>query len=281
MTKLMSSAVGLSMELFGRPDFTRLQHQEGWCVFLNEEFIPECEIPDSHMRHFHGATLWQAQLILEQGFKAGLYHRGTQSSPCGVWGCSCRGDCLDRVHLVRGWSRHAQEVGVSGWDVPVVICIIVPRRELYRHLTLKNGTIINCWTQTPDTVIDIATRYCEIHIFADQFKRFRSLNEKWQQLVHGDLVLCRTVRGNPAFLFCDDLGAMTCGRVISTESREFDSWKRAGKTHIYRCPMCDELYSQCWPLSGAEPTPTQSTAFGQRDRHGYLVPPQPTRLPPT
>ena len=148
------------MELFGRPDFTRWQYQEGWCVFLNEEFIPECEIPDSHMRHFHGATLWQAQLILEQGFKAGLYHRGTQSSPCGVWGCSCRGDCLDRVHLVRGWSRHAQEVGVSGWDVPVVICIIVPRRGVHRHEKLKNGTIINCWMQAPDTVIDIAKHDC-------------------------------------------------------------------------------------------------------------------------
>ena len=267
------------MELFGRPDFRRWQYQNGWCVFSNKEFMAECKVPDSHMRHFHGTTLYQAQLILEQGFKAGLHHRGTQSSPCGVWGCSRRGDCLDKVHLERGWSRHAQEAGVSGWDVPVVICIIVSRREVHRHKPLENGTIINCWMQPPDTVIDIATHYCEIHIFADQYKRFRSLNEKWEQLVDGDLVLCRTTRRNPAFVFCDGKRAMTCGRVVSTESREFGSWKRASETNIYRCPMCDDLYRQGLSLSGAEPTPAESMAFGQRDLHGFLVPPQPTRSP--
>ena len=128
--------------------------------------------------------------------------------------------------------------------------------------------------QPPDTVIDIATHYCEIHIFADQYKRFRSLNEKWEQLVDGDLVLCRTTRRNPAFVFCDGKRAMTCGRVVSTESREFGSWKRASETHTYIGVLCvtsctvNVCHYQALNLHQQNPWPLANATYtGSWSRH--------------
>ena len=201
---MSQSAAALSMELFGRGDFlqTHYQNDGKWCVFSNGLYRPtscvnahtgQQSVGSSYVRHFHGTTLWQAMRILTEGFKVGLHHRGSSSSPCGIWGCTRRGDCLDRTHLVRGWSRHAGEPTVTGWDCPVVLCILVPVGSLYKHESLKNGTEVRCWKMEPGTVVDIAGQYCEVHFFADLYKRFNELYWHWQHLKRGDRVLCRSV----------------------------------------------------------------------------------------
>ena len=121
------SPAALSKKLFGTEAFTHMHYQKGgeWCVFSNRPYVRihdvdevtgQCFAAYNRVKHFHGTTLWQAQKILTQGFKTGLHQPGSASSPCGIWGCTRRGDCLDRTHLVREWSRHAGEEEVSGWD---------------------------------------------------------------------------------------------------------------------------------------------------------------------
>lgn len=265
---VMSSCISLppaalSEELFGCQDFTHMHHQKDgqWCVFSNRPHVPnthvdtvtgQCFVAGNHVKHFHGTTLWQAEQIFNEGFKIGLHHRGSASSPCGIWGCTRRGDCLDRTQLVRGWSRQAGEAAVSSWDCPVVLCLLVPQGHLYKHSELYNGTEVRCWKWEQDTLVDIGAHYCEIHFFADLYKRFRKMSEQWQQLKNGDFVMCRTVRGNPASLFTENPGPMTCGRVVSTESLEFAAWKKANGSKQYRCPKCDILHKCGQPLSGME-----------------------------
>ena len=125
----MARPVSLSQQLFGREDFTRVHFQQDrvWCLFSNMPYVLSAwtvhatgqhfvlqENPDGSMRgdmvkHVHATTLWQAGLLLNNGFEVGLHHQGTQSSPCGMWGCTRRGDCFERARLQRGWSKHAGE----------------------------------------------------------------------------------------------------------------------------------------------------------------------------
>ena len=213
----------LSMALLGRQDFKHMhfQNNNSWWVCSNGSYLPAragrvCGIEGNYVRHFHGTTLWQANLILAEGFRVGLYHKGSLSSPCGIWGCTRRGDCFDRTDLGRGWSRQAGEVALSGWDCPVVLCMMVPEHELKKHATLANGTQVRCWSHTtlscgascrfvPGTLVDIVGAYCEIHICVEVYKRFRTLNEKWQQLQQCGFVLCRAARYNPQPVAQDNL----------------------------------------------------------------------------
>ena len=248
-----STAAVFSMELFGVPGFRHMHYQSDgkWCVFSNSPYI-EDNVDGYYIRLFHGTTLWQANQILKGGFTAGLFFKGSATSPCGIWGCTRRGDTLIRTKLCRGWSRTAGEVELSGWDCPVVLCILVKQEEVWtkkERLMCKNGTRIYCMKAMPGTVIDIAGRYCEIHILADLYERFRMVREKWQLLKTGEFVLCRTVRYNPESVFEDKSRPITCGRVVSTKSYDFSAWIRAKKSHEYRCPWCDDLYSQPMPAS--------------------------------
>ena len=238
------------------------QNDRKWCVFSNGLYqATSCvnartgqqHVGSSYVRHFHGTTLWQAIRILTEGFKASLYHKGSKSSPCGIWGCTRRGDCLERAHLVRGWSRHAAEPTVSGCDCPVVLCILVPDGSLHKHESLKNGTVVRCWKKEPDTVVDIAGQYCEVHFFVDLYDRFRTLFLHWQHLKQGDRVLCRSVLFKPETIFNDNPGAMTCGRsVFLKDTVKFSAWTCAQKSCQYRCPECDILCTNNWPLSGQD-----------------------------
>ena len=222
-----------------------------WCVFSNCELVDKLETVNGvWVKHYHGTTLWQAQCILKQGFITGLYHGGTRSSPCGIWGCTRRGDALDRVHLVRGWSRQAGEEPMSAWDCPVVLCIFVLSDKLRHHRTLWNGTGIYCLPFQPGTLVDFARQYCEIHIHAHQYRRFKQLNATWDGIKNGSIVMCRCVRADPSSLFNDNPGPMTCGRILPTNSDEFLSWRRANQSKQYRCPTCDFMYSCQLPFAG-------------------------------
>ena len=242
------------------------QNNRKWCVFSNGVGYPTSSVNahtgqqrcvdvhtgQQYVRHFHGTTLWQARRILTEGFNVGLHHEGSSSSPCGIWGCTRRGDCLDRTHLVRGWSRHAAQEGVSGWDCPVVLGILVPVGSLYKHENLCSGTEVRCWKGEPHTVVDIAVPHCEVHFFVDLYQRFSELYWHWQHLKRGDRVLCRSVLKKPETIFSDKPGAMTCGRIVLINTSKFSAWKCANKSHQYRCPQCSTLYANGWPLSGQE-----------------------------
>eukprot|EP00973_Karenia_brevis_P040815 5648872-Karenia_brevis.AAC.1 len=106
--------------MFGDDAFTYGKSSPPWVVFCKNELRA---VPDNMARHFHGTKLNQFRKILDNGFARGMHHRGSWSSPCGIWGCTREGDALDRCHLSRGWSKEAGEVALSGWDCPVALCI--------------------------------------------------------------------------------------------------------------------------------------------------------------
>ena len=132
-------------------------------------------------------------------------------------------------------------IALSGWDCPVVLHMRVPAHELKKHLTLANGTDVNCWKQRFGTVIDLSNYVCEIHIHEPLYNRLRRMCDNWQLLELGKLVLCRTKRYNPTDVFTDNPGPSTCGRVVATTSDEFMAWRRAHNTKQYRCPHCDAM----------------------------------------
>ena len=114
-------------------------------------------------------------------------------------------------------------------------------------------TVVRCWKKEPDTVVDIAGQYCEVHFFVDLYNRFRELYWHWEHLKRGDRVLCRSVFFKPDTIFKDKPGAMTCGRIVLVrDSFKFSAWKCANESCQYRCPQCDACYTNCWPLSGRD-----------------------------
>jgi hypothetical protein len=240
----------LSNKLFGTPRFRHYEHDCNWIVFRNNVRVVDC--PPNYLRHFHGTTLSQCQYLLKDGFAVGLYHAGSQSSPCGIWGCSQRGDCYDRAHLRRGWSFDNEGQIMGGWDCPVVFCWFVREHDLYNHKRLRNGTVVRVLKEPPRQVCTFTAKYTEIHIHMPIYARFKQLPSHWADLQQGRSVVCRACIEHPEDLYCAGEGShpMTCARVVSTVSAQSQGWLCANSTHQYRCPECDRLHSQCLPCTG-------------------------------
>ena len=161
------------MELLGDPGFIYWWRDDDWFI-MNKKYPDEitCFDPatglqfvDGMVKLFHGTTLHQVHGILRDGFKSGLYHRGSQNHPCGVWGCTRPEVALVKAKPERGWSREANEDKVSSWDCPVVLAIFVPKDELYVNTRYKCGTLKVCQRFMPGTTVPIAPRVCEIYIY--------------------------------------------------------------------------------------------------------------------
>ena len=214
-------------------------------------------------RHFHATTLHQCQLILKNGFIVGLHHKGTQSSPCGIWGCDSPGHAYDRCHLARGWSisdaanpsgysgyrTGTRELGVSGWDVPVALCWIEQRSDLRVHVRLKTANVLSRNARCGD-IIDVRSRETEIWIHRDMYARFNKLKDVWQDLKASRVAVCRARLGCPRDLYdAGHASPMTCGRVCRADACVGLGWQKANKTQQWRCPACDKLYSSGLPCT--------------------------------
>ena len=125
------SFVSFSTEAFGVPDFAWCDRRAGWVIFRNRSESLLVTSPGMK-KLYHGTTLTQCRDILQGGFSVGMFHKGSLSSPAGIWGCSVPEHCVDRTPLNRGYSRlttnRADKDIVSGWDCPVV-CLGPGRRQ--------------------------------------------------------------------------------------------------------------------------------------------------------
>ena len=120
-----------SRQAFGCPDFKWRRSQGGsrgaWAVLCN--FKDPVEL--GGVMVYHATTLSQCHTICDEGFKVGKWHKGTKSSPCGIWGCDDPGHSFDRCPLTRGWTwsanRSDTSVPMCGWNCPVAFAGSFPQ----------------------------------------------------------------------------------------------------------------------------------------------------------
>ena len=242
----------LSQGLFGVTDFRWSRPIDNWIVFRNS---PQQQLLAYNMRTlYHATTLSQCRLMLQEGFRVGLYHAGSKSSAAGIWGCSCPGHSVDRAPLARGWSRGAENVAdkdiVCGWDCPVVLAWAIHKDALKTHSVLVDGTRIWVHKQPGGTRWDVRGRRTSIWIHRGLFKRFMELPSWWPKLQEGTAVACRSRCEKPTDLYkAGDAAPMTCARVCSFEKLEAEGWKKASGTGQWYCRSCGELYARCKPCT--------------------------------
>ena len=237
----------LAMDLLDTFELCHVQYQSEWVIFSEIAQVHGCT------SLYHGTTLHQAQMIIKQGFHVNKHKTPTHTSPSGIYGCSKRGDCLQRVHLKRGWSQYAGESAASGWDCPVVLKIPAPESQVATHKTLANNTDVIVWKLAAGTIVDVINKGCEVHIYAPLYNHWRTLHEDWCDLTFGYKILCRTKKGCPSDIFEDNPGPNTCGRRVCIHSNEFiKEWTKAKRTSQYRCKMCDVNYKANQPISGPD-----------------------------
>ena len=123
-------------DIFGVLDLYLIDMQAEWQIFATKEHRQPP--PSGYVLVYHGTTLHQLLLILQEGFKCGKYHTGTKSSPCGICSCSSVGDALDRTHFARGRSRRVGEEAVSPWAIPIALGMHCSKTNLYKHKRLNN-----------------------------------------------------------------------------------------------------------------------------------------------
>ena len=204
---------------------------------------------------YHATTLSQCRLILQGGFKVGLHHAGTKSSPAGIWGCSHPGHSVDRAPLERGYSFDADESVdrgiVCGWDCPVVLAWDIERASLEDHVLLSDGTYVWVHKQPCGTFWDARKRPTSIWIHISLYKRFVELPSWWRKLQEGTAVVCRSKKGTPSDLYkAGDASPMTCGRVCSFDRLQEENWTQANESKRWYCPSCGRLYAQNKPCTG-------------------------------
>ena len=208
-----------------------------WTIFCNRDY----ELPNKPEADlYHATTLWQCQLIMQEGFKVGMYHPGSKSSPKGVWGCDQPGHAVDRCPLSRGWSHNASELAVSGWDCPVVIR--TQSLHLKTHKYLENQKARVRVHKSQAALLPLCKHHTEIWIHQNLFARFRELSTKWAALESGKLVVCRARRYYPQDLWKAGHNApMTCGRTCIANDWQSSLWVIANETRQLRCYFCDHL----------------------------------------
>ena len=257
------SFVCFSMEAFGVPDFAWRDRRDGWMIFRNrsESLLVA---PPGMKKLYHGTTLTQCRDILQWGFRVGMCHTGSRSSPAGIWGCSVPDHCLDRAPLKRGSSylasNHADRGIVCGWDCPVVLAWDLEDEKARTHETLSDGSRIWVHKQCCGTIWDARNRPTSIWIHEDLYERFVRLPSWWPMLQNGAAVACRTRYKQPSDLYkAGDAAPMSCGRVCVVEELKAQGWTRARKTKQWYCRSCGIPKDQVRPC-----TETVASSFKPR-----------------
>jgi len=159
------------MQLFSTPDFTQYRKTDDkrWVVFRNHGTSLSIETQKT-ARHFHGTTLYQCREILSRRFHVGMCHRGSSSSPCGVWGCDRPEHAFDRTPLLREWTgRSASEI--SGWDCPVALCWCFDTAVIHTHRRLVTGKI-QVVKLPVDRLLNMHETLTQIWMHRELYKRF-------------------------------------------------------------------------------------------------------------
>jgi hypothetical protein len=226
-----------------------------WVVFYNWDPLQQrprtFDASESDaVKLYHGTTLSQCQTILAEGFSVGLHHKGSKSSPCGIWGCDSPGHAFDRVPLSRGWSTIASEDIVCGWDCPVAFGWSFPSHALMTHKHLQTGKVY-VHKLPQGTLWDVNARRTEIWIHRGLFERFKVLPTAWVFLLHGHAVVCRARLGTPSDLYRAGHSApMTCGRICDVREWEAEGWQKASDSKQFFCPSCRHNSLLCRPSTG-------------------------------
>ena len=217
------SATSFSVETFGVPDFKWYLFRNGWIVFRNRS-EPLLTAPNDMEKLYHATTLSQSRDILQDGFRVGLYHAGSASSPAGIWGSSHPGHSIDRAPVARGYSCHTDNDDkniLCGWDCPVVFAWDIEEWRLQTHEMLYDGTRILVHKQPCGTTWNTRDRPTSIWFHIALYERFKILPTLWHTLQEGTAVVCRSESKKPSDLYkAGHAAPMTCGRVCPIDQLE-------------------------------------------------------------
>ena len=245
--------MSFSVQAFGIPDFQWSDIRDGWQVFRNRPW-QMFSAPDNMEKLYHATTLSQCRDILHDGFKVGLEHTGSISSPAGIWGCSHPGHSVNRAPLHRGYSFHAENCDkgiVCGWDCPVVFAWDIETQMLKTHAVLADGSCVWVHKQPCGTIWDARSRPTSIWISMSLYHHLLKLPSVWHELQEGTMVVCRSRDKKPSDLYrAGDAAPMTCGRVCAFEQLGAEQWKKARASRQWYCPTCAERCGQSKPCTG-------------------------------
>ena len=203
---------------------------------------------------YHATTLSQSRCILQEGFRVGLCHEGSISSPAGIWGCSHPGHSVDRAPLDRGYSFHAEDLDngiVCGWDCPVVFAWDIEKDALKTHEKLPDCSFIWVHEQQCGTRWDARGRPTSSWIPVSLYSRFLDIPSCWRELQEGTVIVCRARAKKPSDLYkAGNAAPMSCGRVCAFENLEAERWKKATKSRQWYCPTCGSFKAQSMPSMG-------------------------------
>ena len=247
-----AEAKEFSTAMLGVADFIfRFDDDDGgdhpWVILSNRNVRLR---PDHFQeRFYHGTTLAQAYDIMRSGFIVGMHHKGTTSSPCGVWGCSEAPATFDRVHIARGWVKESDYIGP--WDQPVSLCWVVPSASLTKHKQLERGVCVKVLKKKLGHRLDIRNTPTEIFFNVNISDNFGKLPSVWVGLRLGTRLLCRTRRCEPDDIRnCGNASPMTCARTTLFDDAADNGWVRAQNSGQWRCSACARNYAECVPCTG-------------------------------
>ena len=249
----LAEAKQCSTAMLGVDDFYfRYDDHDGgddpWVILSNRSV----RLRPNHLqeRFYHGTTLAQAYSIMQEGFIVGLYHKGTTSSPCGVWGCSEAPATFDRVHIARGYVKESGFIGP--WDQPVSLCWVFSSASLTMHKQLKRGACVKVLKKAAGLRLDIRNMPTEIFFNVKISDNFQQLPSVWDELRLGARLVCRARRNEPLpdIMNCGNASPMTCARTTLFHDAAGRGWVRAKSTGQWRCPACARNYAECVPCTG-------------------------------
>ena len=198
---MASDAVQFLLDALGESGLSVVLHEGSW-VRLTTPSASAAPLSPRILECFHGTTLHQASRILAEGFHVGRCHRGTPSSPCGLWFTTEREHCLDRAPLIRGPGYARSPTGIDGWDVPVAIRLLIPKDMVKLHVTLDRGCRVGVFTCAVDSMLNLK-QDPEVSVLVHRpcLERYMMLPSLWQSLKEGRHVACRALSEIPEVLF--------------------------------------------------------------------------------
>ena len=234
--------VDFQSEVFGCPGwFPKYRLSGDWVVFHREASLA------SLATLWHGCTLWELQQILVSGvWKVGLGHPPSQTSPPAVWLATTKSAALERAAAERGWAFSQRPCGIpNGWDCPVVIGVRLDLDRCGLHSRLCCGAELRRYLTSNRLVVPLEElRVVQCSIYKPVYDRFQKLEDVWEDLEAGKLVLCRSRWHDPASFFKSGHGRpWTCGRTCANPNE--CGWLQADNTREWRCRECDDRATRC------------------------------------
>ena len=242
-----SQKKSLSVLFFGTDEFIYMHGEDGqpdgsWLCFSKAEHVRLDAVGDDTMEVFHGTCLSQVSSIVSDGFDVGRCHKGSSTSPTGLWGCGTRTGAVEHCPVERGWAHESGDA-LGGWDTPVVLRSFHRKQLVRKHKALSDGSAVYCRKGALGEVLRLADGIgFEVQIHQELYQRFFQLPELMPLVVreHRDeLLVCRARRGVPSDLMKAGHGQpMTCARTIEWRNHLAHGWERAKGSKIWTCPFC-------------------------------------------